>query len=391
MKYDFDEIINRRGTDSLKWQVQSHELPLWVADMDFRVAPPILEAMKKRLDVGVFGYAVVPEEWFDAIIEWWKTRHGYAIDKDSLIFTTGIVPAISSLVKRFSNIGDNVLLQTPVYDIFFHSVENAGRHVLENKLVYDGEKYSVDFTDLEEKLALSTTTLMILCNPHNPVGRTFSADELVRIGELCKKHGVTVISDEIHCDLTAPNVSYTPFAAVSKICEDVSVTCISASKAFNIAGLQSAAVFAKNPVLKAKAERGLNSDDIAEPNVFACDTAIAAFKKCGEWNDQLREYIEGNRKYARETLKGVNSVKMLEQNASYLLWIDTSELTHDSAALCDFLRKETGLYICDGARYRGNGNDFVRINIAYPRAVLADALERFKRGIALFAAKNGKA
>lgn len=391
MKYDFDEIIDRRGTDSLKWQVKEGELPLWIADMDFRVAPPITDALKKRLDVGVFGYAVIPDAWYDSIVNWWKVRHGYTIDKDSLIFTTGIVPAISSMVKRLSNVGDNVLLQTPVYDIFFHSVENAGRHVLENKLVYDGEKYSVDFTDLEEKLARPTTSLMILCNPHNPVGRTFSADELKRVGELCKKHGVTVISDEIHCDLTAPNVSYTPFAAASETCEDISVVCISASKAFNIAGLQSAAVYAKNPQLKAKAERGLNSDDIAEPNVFAADATVAAFNNGGDWNEQLREYIEGNREYARETLKDVSCVKMLEQNASYLLWIDTSELTGDSCALCEFIREKTGLYICDGARYRGNGNDFVRINIAYPRAVLADALERFKRGIKMFASKNAKA
>jgi len=382
MKYNFDGLTERRGTGSLKWDVAEGELPMWVADMDFKTAPEITEALINKLKHGIYGYQTVPDEWYGAITDWWKKRHGFEIKREWLCFCTGVIPAVTSGVKRLTNVGDSVLILTPVYDIFFHSVENTGRHVLESGLKYVGGEYSIDFEDLERKLAEPLTTLMILCNPHNPVGRIWSADELKAIGALCRKYGVTVISDEIHCDLTELGAEYTPFAAASKECADISVTCVSASKAFNLAGLQSAAVFVPNGVLRNKIVRGLNSDEVAEPNVLAVEGTVAAFTQGGTWLDELKKYISANRKTAAEFIKNnLPALHIVNQNATYLLWIDCSEITDDTEALCKFVREYSGLFITAGGQYRGNGASFVRINIACPRERLADGLNRLKKGI----------
>lgn len=385
---DFDKIVNRRNTGSLKWDVKENELPMWVADMDFPTAPCITDAILKKAASGVFGYQIVPDEWYDAIINWWRTRHGLTIDKDWLCFTTGVVPAITSCVKRLTNIGDNVVVLTPVYDIFFHSIENTGRHTLECPLAYDGERYSIDFADLEAKLAHPQSTMMILCNPHNPVGKVWSGDELAKIGELCAKHGVRVLSDEIHCDLTEPSVHYVPFASASEACKDISITAISASKAFSTAGLQSAAVFVPNEHLKNIVVRGLNSDEVAEPNAFACDATIAAFNEGGKWLDELREYISTNRKCVAEYIAtNLPELKLIVQDATYLLWVDCSAITNDAEVLCEFIREETGLYLNCGTKYRGNGRYFIRLNVACPKATLVDGLNRLKEGIQLYVSK----
>lgn len=379
---DFNKVINRRATGSLKWNVGEDELPMWVADMDFPTAPCITDAILRKAQSGVFGYQIVPDGWYDAIINWWQSRHGLTIRKDWLIFTTGVVPAITSCIKRLTNVGDNVVTLTPVYDIFFHSIENTGRHTLECPLLYDGVSYSIDFHDLASKLSHPNTTLMILCNPHNPIGKVWSRQELSEIGKLCAENGVAVISDEIHCDLTEPNTEYVPFASVSATCRDVSVNAISASKAFSIPGLQSAAVFVANEQLRNIVERGLNSDEVAEPNVFACDAVIAAFNEGGPWLDELRKHIWCNRKLVGDYLaKNLPQLRLIEQNATYLLWIDCSEISDDSGQLCKFIREQTGLYLNCGARYRGNGRYFIRINVACPKATLLDGLNRLKAGI----------
>jgi cystathionine beta-lyase len=385
MPFNFDQINERRQTHSLKWDIGEGELPLWVADMDFKAAPAIQKALENRVKNGIFGYTVVPEAWKDAIINWWETRHQHTLGREELIFCTGIVPAISTAVKRLTNVGDNVLVQSPVYNIFFNSIENHGRHVVESELSYDGTAYSIDFEDLEAKLALPLTTLMILCNPHNPVGKIWSREELAKIGDLCLKHHVTVISDEIHCDLTDPGQAYIPFASVSDVCAQNSVTCLSASKAFNIAGLQSAFVSIPNEALRFKMERGLNSDEVAEPNAFAIDAVIAAFTEGGEWLDALRGYIKSNKDSVAEFLeRELPSIRLIHSQATYLLWLDCSRITSDTTVLQHYLREKTGLYLSEGSEYRGNGNLFLRMNIACPTAVLDDALRRLKRGIALY-------
>ena len=381
----FDRVINRRNTNSLKWDVPLGELPMWVADMDFKTAPAVIDAVTSKAKSGVYGYQIVPDEWYDAYVKWWKTRHDFAIDNDWLCFCTGVVPAITSVVKRLTNVGDNVAVMTPVYNIFFHSIENTGRHTLECPFTYKGGKYSINFADLEAKLAEPLTTMLILCNPHNPIGRVFSKAELVRIGKLCKKYGVTVLADEIHCDLTEPGVSYTPFASAAEVCRDISVTAISPSKAFNLAGLQTAAVVVPNEQLRNAVVRGLNSDELAEPNAFAVEAAIAAFNDGGQWLDALRTYVADNRKCVAEFLeKHLPQLKLVPQDATYLLWIDCSAITDDAESLCSFIRSETGLYLNVGNQYRGNGNYFVRLNVACPRSQLRAGLNRLKRGVKSF-------
>lgn len=275
MKYDFDTVPDRRGTDSLKWETAG-ELPMWVADMDFRTAPEIAAALNARLARDVFGYGIVPGAWYDAVCGWWETRHGFRMEKDWLLFCTGVVPALSSAVRKLTSVGENVLVQTPVYNIFFNSIVNNGRNVVESPLVYDGG-YRIDFADLEEKMSDPQTTLMLLCNPHNPVGKIWDRETLAHIGRLAAEHHVTVVSDEIHCDLTDPGREYVPFASASEICRGLSVTCIAPTKAFNLAGLQTAAVCVPDPVLRHKMWRALNTDEVAEPNSFAVPAAIAAF------------------------------------------------------------------------------------------------------------------
>ncbi|MCH5154579.1 MAG: pyridoxal phosphate-dependent aminotransferase [Clostridiales bacterium] len=382
MPYDFDNTPDRRGTQSLKWDVKDNELPMWVADMDFATAPQITEALISRAKHGIYAYSIVPDEWYDAIIGWWKRRHNYSIDKSWLQFCTGVVPAISCLVQRLTNVGDNVAVLTPVYDIFFHSIENFGRHTLECQLVYNDGKYSLDFDALEKALCNPLTTMLILCNPHNPTGTVWTKEQLKTIGALCKKHGVVVLSDEIHCDLTLPNVSYTPFASASEDCAEISITCISASKAFNLAGLQSAAVFVPNKRLRETVVRGLNSVEVAEPNCFAVHGTVAAFNHGEQWLDDLKNYLAENRRVAAEFIKkNIPTARLVEADATYLLWIDCSVFTDNSSELCEFIRAKSGLILSEGAQYRGNGKSFVRMNIACSRDRMKDGLNRLKDGI----------
>lgn len=380
--FNFDAPPDRRQSGSLKWDVGKDELPMWVADMDFQTAPAVVEAVTARARAGVYGYTIVPERWYDVVIGWWKARHNVSFQRDWLCFCTGVVPAITSAVKRLTNAGDKVVVQTPVYDIFFHSVENTGRTVLENRLTYENGNYAVDFDDLEQKLSDPLATMLILCNPHNPVGRIWTKEEFARIGALCEKYGVTVLSDEIHCDLTDPGAEYTPYIAATPACAKNSVTCVSASKAFNLAGLQSAAVVVPDENLRHKIVRGLNSDELAEPNCFAAESAIAAFEKGAPWLDALREYLFENKRAAVAFIeRELPFIAPVRSQATYLLWLDCGKITEDSDELCAFLRRKTGLYLSAGGQYRGNGGTFLRMNLACPKARLQDGLQRFSRGI----------
>ncbi len=391
MQYDFDTPVNRRGTDSTKWNVAENELPMWVADMDFQTAPEIRRALRERLDHGVFGYADIPDRWYEAYARWWGERHSFALEKDALIFCTGVIPAISSTIRKLTTPNENVLLQTPVYNIFYNSIINNGCRVLESPLRYENGTYSMDLEDLDQKLADPQTTVMILCSPHNPVGRIWEREVLAEVGRLAKKHHVTVISDEIHCDLTAPGKEYIPFASVSDECREVSVTCIAPTKTFNLAGLQTAAVYVPDPVLRHKVWRALNTDEVAEPNSFACTAAAAAFENGGQWLDELRAYLFENRRisseFIREQIPGVFAV---EGEATYLLWIDISALNADSRRVAGFLRSRTGLYVSAGASYGQAGDRFLRMNIACPRSTCRDGLLRLKEGILAFREENEK-
>lgn len=380
--YDFDKVINRRGTNSLKWDIKENELPMWVADMDFEVCGEIVQSLEERLQNHIYGYNIIPDEWYLAYINWWKNRHNFEMKKEWLMFSIGVVPSISSVVRRLTLPGEKVLVQTPVYNIFFNSIYNNGRYILESPLVYKEGKYSIDFNDLENKLSDPQTTLMILCNPHNPVGKIWDRETLERIGELCYKHNVIVLSDEIHCDLTKLGKEYIPFQSVNEVCKNNSVVCIAPTKAFNIAGLQTSAICIPNEKLYNKVYRGINNDEIAEPNTFAIQAAIAAFTKGGGWLDEARSYIDENRRIVKEYLeKNISSLNLIESEATYLLWIDCANIEIDSDLLTDFIRNKTGLYLSSGAQYGKSGESFIRMNIACPKKMLLDGLDRLKKGI----------
>lgn len=381
MKFDFDEIIDRRRTNSYKWEVAEGELPMWVADMDFKTAPAIIEAIIERAEQGIMGYSTLPDEWYDAYISWWRDRHGIEYKKEELIFSTGVIPIISSCVRKLTTAGENVLIMTPVYNIFFNSIVNNGRNVQQFSLDYSEGEYSIDWEGLERALANPQTSLMLLCNPHNPIGKIWDKDTLARIGELAYDNGVTVISDEIHCDLTDPGWEYVPYASASDKCRDNCVVCVAPTKAFNIAGLQTAAAIVPNPRLRHKVWRGLNTDEVAEPNAFAVQATVAAFTKGGEWLEELRNYIYENKQLVGEYLHdNIPQIRLVPSQATYLLWLDCSALGISSDELASHIRKETGLYLSEGTIF-GDGEKFLRMNIACPRQVLRDGLERLKRGV----------
>jgi len=285
------------------------------------------------------------------------------------------------MVRKLTTVGENVLIQTPVYNIFFNSIVNNGRNVVESPLRYDGNTWQMDFEDLERKLSDPQTALMILCNPHNPVGRIWSGEELGQVGELCRKYHVTVISDEIHCDLTAPGQEYVPFASVSESCRDNSITCIAPTKAFNLAGLQTAAVAVPDSNLRHKVWRSLNTDEVAEPNSFAVEAAVAAFTEGEAWLDALREYIQENKNFVEDYLKKeVPQIRPVSSQATYLMWLDCRNMQGCAAEFTQYLRERTGLYLSEGRQYGESGSSFIRMNIACPKSRLEDGLKRLVEG-----------
>lgn len=381
MKFDFDKITDRFGTFSYKWAVGKNELPMWVADMDFECAPEIKEKIIKRAEHGVFGYSETPSDFFEAVSGYFARRHGYRIPTEYMIYSNGVVAALSSAVRRLTQPNECVLIQAPVYNIFYNSVVNNGRRVLSSDLVYDGENYSIDYADLEEKLARPETSLMILCNPHNPVGRTWSKQELTKIGDLCIKHGVVVFSDEIHCDFCFGE-KFVPFASLGESYADISVSAVASSKTFNLAGLQSACLYARNPRLRYLVWRGVNTDEVGEPNCFAMSANIAAFSECDSWVDEMRAYVEENKKIAREYINGrIPLLFAPKSTATYLLWIDVSGVSEDSVDFVRRVRELTGLYLSDGAEYGDCGRKFVRMNLATQRSRVLDGLERLRRAV----------
>lgn len=387
MKYDFDQIIDRRNTGSVKWNVPETELPMWVADMDFQTAPEIIEALKKRADHGVFGYTAVPDAWYDAVIHWRSTRHHHDAAKESLLFCTGVIPAIDVTIRTMSEPGDQVLVLTPTYNHFFISIKDNGRIPVECGLDYTEGCYSLNKEEFAAKAADPKTKIFLMSNPQNPTGNIWDKETLEWIGKTCKDNGVLVIADEIHCDLTDPGFDYVPFASVSEVCADNSVTCIAATKTFNIAGIQTAAVIVSNEELREKIGHAIELYGASMPNAFAIDGAIAAFTKGGPWLAALRTYLAENKNFVKAYLEEhLPQVKAVVSHATYLVWLDFSAVTEDAGQLSRHIRKETGLFMMPGIEYGSNGKAFTRLNIACPRAVLADGLERLVKGVNTYGA-----
>ena len=388
MNYDFDRVIDRRGTNSAKWDVPAGQLPMWVADMDFAAAPEIIAALRARLDHGVLGYSEVSPRWRRAVADWWYHRHDWAVQPDWLTFCVGVVPALSSLTRTLTEPGSKVVIQAPVYHLFKNCVRNSGRVPVSNDLVYRQGGYQIDWKDLAVKLADPDTHLMFLCNPQNPTGNVWSAEQLARLGQLAAANDVVVVADEIHCDLTMPGVSYTPFASVNQVNADIAVTLVAPTKAFNIAGVQSAAVITANPALRATVEAGLTRDELTEPNAFAIEATVAAFTQGKAWLDQCRVYIRRNKERLESFIAAeLPELTVVPSQAMYLLWIDCARLTKDTTELCDFLRQTTGLYVNPGGMYGKKAKRFIRINIGCPARTLEDGLTRLKTGVQAWQAR----
>ena len=383
MQYDFDTHINRRDTDSLKWNVGENELPLWVADMDFKTAPEIMLALKERMEHGVFGYSIIPEYWYNAYCDWWGKRHDLAVKKEWLTFASGVVPAISSMIRHLTKPDEKVLIQPPVYNAFFHIIQDNEREISENPLICESGEYWVDFEDLEKKLVDPKVTLMILCNPHNPIGKIWDRETLEKIGELCCKNGVVVVSDEIHCDLTDPGLDYVPFAAVSRECALNSVTCVAPTKTFNLAGMKSSALIIPDEELRQRVSRGLDIDCLGDPNGFSCDAAYAAYTYGGVWLNQLRQYLFENKTIVKEFLaKELPQVTVTGCEATYLMWLNCEGVKGFNGDSPKFIREKTGLFLSEGRIFGKEGEKCMRMNVACTKETLKDALERLKKGIA---------
>ena len=380
MTHDFDQPTHRRGSGCIKWDCEEAQgaIPMWVADMDFRVAEPIIAALRRRVEHGVFGYTCVGDAYYDAVTSWFSRRHNWQISREWMMYVPGVVPALSAVIKALSKPGDKVLLQTPVYNCFFSSVRNNGCTIVENKLVRDGNTYRMDFEDLESKAADPDTHLLILCNPHNPAGRVWTVKEMERLNSICMKHGVVVVADEIHCELVLPGHHFTPFASISADCLNNSITLNSPSKSFNTAGLQIANIISNDPERRQAIDRAININEICDVNPFGVEAAIAAYNESEYWIEQLCEYLQGNYNYLKGYMaEHLPEVPVTELEGTYLVWTDISRLGLTSDAATSLLLSEGKVLVNSGTMYGAeSGEGFIRINIACPRSQLEEALAR---------------
>lgn len=379
MKYDFDKIVPRRHSGSYKWDsIPEDALPLWVADMDFEVAPAIKKALADRVAHGVFGYTQIDDSYYEAVLSWYQRRHQWSIDRRWMLYTSGVVPAISCSIKALTLPGENVLVQTPVYNCFFSSIRNQGCQIVENRLVRKDDSYVIDWEDFERKCADEKTTVFLLCDPHNPGGRVWTKDELAKMGAICAKHHVFVISDEIHCELVMPGYKFTPFAAVNDVNLRNSVTLSSPSKSFNTAGLQIANIICKDDEIRRRIDRVINIFEVCDVNPFGPVALKAAYNESEEWLDELNEYIWGNYQLLKETFaQQLPSLKVTRLEGTYLAWVDISSLGMTTDAVTKKLLKEGHVFVSNGTLYgKEAGEGFIRINLACPRAVLKEGLSR---------------
>jgi len=379
MKYDFDKTIDRRATNSYKWDsAPEGVLPMWVADMDFRTAPAIIDALQKRVAHGIFGYTRVPDAYYDAVTSWFSRRHGWDIDREWIIYTSGVVPAVSAVIKALTVPGDKVIVQTPVYNCFFSSIRNNGCEIVSNPLRRTADTYEMDFDALERCAADPRAKVMLLCNPHNPAGRVWTPDELTRLGNICLRNGVTVVSDEIHCELVYQGFKYTPFASLSDAFLHRSVTCVSPSKAFNIAGLQIANIVTFDADLRRRIDKAININEVCDVNPFGVAATIAAYNEGEEWLNQLVDYLHGNYEAMAEFCRReLPEFPITRLEGTYLVWMDCSSLGMPSDALEHALLDDARLWLNAGTMYGAEGEGYMRWNIACPRSVMLDGLNRF--------------
>ena len=381
MNFNFDEIIPRRNSNSIKWDFVKDDdvLPMWVADMDFRTAPPIIEALTKRAQHGIFGYTKVPDAYFDAVIGWFERRHGFKVQRDWILVSTSVVPAISAIIKALTTPGDQVIIQSPVYNCFYSSIRNNECETVSNDLIYNDGDYSINFEELEKLAANPKAKLLLFCSPHNPAGRVWTKDELKRVGDICIRNSVIVISDEIHCDLVFEGHKHIPFATLGDEYLQHSITCVAPSKTFNTANLHTANIFAADPEIRKRIDKALNVNEVCEIGAFGVDGLIAAYNDSEEWLNQLIKYLHGNYIFLKNFFdEHLPFIKVTPLQATYLVWIDCSALGKSSNELGDMLLINEKLLLNKGIIYGANGDSFLRINIACPRALLIEGLNKIK-------------
>lgn len=382
MLYDFDLPVSRRGTNSYKWDStdDAEMLPLWVADMDFKTCPAITNALAKRVEHGIFGYTRVPDAYYQAVINWFDRNHHFDIQKEWIIYTSGVVPAISAIIKSLTQPGDKVMVQTPVYNCFFSSIRNNGCEIVSSPLLRKADSYVMDFDDLERKAADPKVKVMLLCNPHNPAGRVWTREELTRLGEICFRHHVIVIADEIHCELTSPGCTYVPFGSISKEFAQHSVTCVSPSKAFNIAGLQIANIVAADADLRKGIDKAININEVCDVNPFGVIATIAAYNEGEEWLRQLNAYIWANYELMQNFVhEHLPNFPICRLEGTYLAWMDCHALNLPSAELEEQLKQKAHLWLNAGTMYGAAGEGYMRWNLACTHKTLKEALVRFKQ------------
>ena len=375
MKYNFDILSQRRGTHSRKWDVKENELPMWVADMDFLVLPEIKEAIINAANIGSLGYVLPTEKFFKAYQNWWKTRHNLFIDTKYMIYVSGVVSALDSLINHLTNKGDAVLLMNPSYSGFFSVVNNNSRKLVTSELLYNGNDFVIDYEDIEKKIVDNNVKATIFCNPHNPTGKLWNKEEITKFFNICKKHNVIFIADEIHCDIVDPGYSYVPALSIS----DEVITCMAPSKVFNLAGLQSAVCVIKDEKIRDIMQAAFYHDDVGEPNFFVEPATIAAYTYGADYVDELNAYIHKNKEYVKEFFrKELPHLKVTSGVATYLLWIDISYYQIPGDRFAEELRKETGLYVSNGPYYGTSGSHYIRMNVATSLDNVKDGLNRLK-------------
>jgi cystathionine beta-lyase len=384
MKYNFDKIISRRHTHSSKWDSAKDEtvLPMWVADMDFMTAPPVVEALIKRAQYGVFGYTKIPDTYYEAVIGWFSRRHAFEIQNPWILFTTGVIPALSAIIRTLTVPGDKIIIQSPVYNYFYSIIRENECEVISNDLVYENGTYTIDFAGLEQIAADSKAKLLLLCHPHNPAGRVWTKEELEKIGNICFRNEITVISDEIHCDFVYPGYRHIPFASINSEFLRRSVTCTSPSKTFNMAGLKVANIFVSDSNIRERIRKMLCRNQVYEINSFAINGLIAAYNEGEDWFQQLLIYLYENYLFLKEFLAtNLPQLKVIPLQATYLVWLDCSALGKSSKEIANILLNEGKLWLNEGTMYGTNGDSFMRINIACPRPLLNEGLNRMKHAL----------
>lgn len=386
MKYNFDEIIDRGGNRSAKYDERAKKfgtadvIPLWVADMDFRTAQPIIDACVSKAEEGIWGYTSRPDSYFQAVQQWEQRRKGWTPDVSLMSWSLGVVPALSSIVRLFSGDGDKILIQTPVYSEFYDVAEAWGREVVENPLVETDGKWSIDFDDFAEKV--KQCRIFLLCNPQNPVGRVWEPEELRKMAELCVESGTLLVSDEIHSDLIFHGKRHTPTASLSPEIAANTITCISATKTFNLAGLQASTTIFPNKDMKRAFEEFWGRMDIRRNNAFSCVAMEAAYREGEEWLDQLLPYISGNFDYICDfCAKNIPQIKPNRPDATYLMWLDCRALSMTNEELRDFFIHKAQLGLNEGYTFGHSLAGFMRLNAACPRSTLEKAMRQLKAAV----------